>query len=52
MPKPKKLRVLSARIIAPTPRVASMMSSDATFGRMWRRMMVKLGTPMNRAALT
>src|SRR5687767_15203387 len=32
--------------------VASMMSSDDMFGRMWRKMMRHPGTPMKRAACT
>ena len=42
-PKPKNDRPASARIAALTLIVASMISSDDMFGRMWRKMIVPAG---------
>ena len=42
MPKPRKLRPVSPMIAVPTFSVVSMISSDATFGRMCRTMIRQL----------
>ena len=52
MPKPRKLNPVSPMIAVPTFSVVSMISSDATLGRMCRTMIRQLGTPMYRAATT
>lgn len=52
IPKPRKLKPVSARIAVPTLSAVSMISSDATLGRMWRTMIRPLRTPMYRAATT
>ena len=51
-PKPKNDSPVSARIAAPTFRVASMISSEEMFGRMCRTMVLGPDSPMNRAAWT
>ena len=51
-PKPKNDRPLSARIAPPTLRVASMMRNDDMLGSRCRKMILRDGTPMNRAACT
>ena len=52
MPRPKYDSEVSAMIAEHTPRVASTMSREETFGTMCRVRIVKVPTPEKRAAST
>jgi hypothetical protein len=47
-----KLRLASSRIAEAVHRLAKTSKSPATFGRIWRRRMLPLPTPTDRAAST